>query len=356
MDFFTALNFSSSNEDGATEVAALRGARRILCITGSGTRPLDLLQTDAPDIVAYDINPAQNAMLALKIAAIGCLDHRSYLTFLGILPGPRMELYQRIRPNLTDEMQRYWGARTHLISKGIWYAGKWEKILGWNARALRLFRGKAVKALMTAPDIESQAAIWDAQFTDGRLRRAIELLGRDWVWRRILREPGGAFLPAPEAVAARLAEAFQSASGRFLFRDSDFATLVFCGRHSATGGLPVHLRLENYAHTQANLGRIQIVEGNLTSIRARGVEQVDGFSLSDFGSYTDPKAYAACWSGIIDAAAPGARFCERIFMNDLDLPFAVVEPDIALSARLSVADRAIIYRIRAGGIAKGTTQ
>lgn len=38
-DFFQPLNFASSNEDDRSEFAALSGAARILCPTGSGTRP-----------------------------------------------------------------------------------------------------------------------------------------------------------------------------------------------------------------------------------------------------------------------------------------------------------------------------
>ena len=70
MGFFEALDFTSSNEDGRSELTALAGARRILCLTASGTRPLDLLLSDATEIVALDLNPVQNALLDLKVAAI----------------------------------------------------------------------------------------------------------------------------------------------------------------------------------------------------------------------------------------------------------------------------------------------
>jgi S-adenosylmethionine-diacylglycerol 3-amino-3-carboxypropyl transferase len=352
MDFFKKLNFSSSNEDGASEITALTRANRIVCITGSGTRPLDLLQTKAAEVIAFDVNPAQNALLELKLAALKELDHAQFLSFIGITEGPRAALYQHIRGGLSGEMQAYWDQRKRLISKGVWYAGKWEKLLYWNARILSLFRRRAVDALMEAPDVAQQSQVWATHFSDNRIRRAIEMIGRDWVWRWIMREPAGEFLPGPQAVGERLAADFESAASRFLFRDSDFATLIFRGALSAHGGLPVHLRAENYAHTKANLGRIRIVEGNLTEMRAAGINDADGFSLSDFGSYTSAEAYAACWQGIMEAAAPNARFCERVFMNDLDLPFETLREDAALSDQLTQSDMAIIYRLRAGRIAK----
>lgn len=353
MGFFEKLNFSSSNEDGASEIAALGSARRIVCITGSGTRPLDLLHTDASEVIAVDVNPAQNALLALKLAAIEYLEHKDYLTFLGITAGRRAALYRRIRPSLSPAMADHWDRRHRLIEKGVWYAGKWERILAWNARILRLFRGRAIDALMSAPDVETQARIWKERFSDLRLRRAIEMLGRRWVWRFVLREPGGAFLPDPKAVGDRLEARFDRAAREFLFRDSDFATLIFRGALDPQGGLPVHMTPKHYERTQARIGRIRIVEGHLSGLDDAGLSDIDGFSLSDFGSYTDATAYAGCWRGILGASAPGARFCERVFLNDLALPFDALKVDAALSARLTARDRAIIYKLRAGTITKG---
>ncbi|MEO1537894.1 MAG: DUF3419 family protein [Pseudomonadota bacterium] len=350
MAFFKRLNFSSSNEDGATEVRALRDARRILCITGSGTRPLDLLQTNAEEVIAFDVNPVQNALLALKLAAIARFDHAEYLTFLGISDGDCKKLYAALRGDLDPGVRSYWDGQRATIAQGVWHAGKWERMLHWNAKLLHLFRGRAVDALMSAPSVEAQAAIWAERFSDGRLRRAIEVVGQKWIWRWVLREPGGAFLPGSKAVGTRLERDFAQAAGRFLFRESEFATLIFRGRTLPGGALPLHMTPETYAHTKANLQRLRIVEGHLTELDAAGMSEVDGFSLSDFSSYTDAAAYAACWSGILQAAAPGARFCERIFMNDLALPSGALSVDAVRSETLTQADRAIIYRIRCGTI------
>lgn len=351
MNFFKNLNFASSNEDGATEIAALAGATRILSITGSGTRPLDLLMTDAAEIIAFDINPAQNALLSPKLAAIEEMDHAQYLGFLGITDGRHRALYHQLRHRLSPDMQSYWDRNSRMIAKGVWYAGKWEKLLRWNARFLALFRGKAINAPMTAPDVETQARIWQDKFSGSKLRTMLEVIGRDWMWRYVIREPAGEFLPHPKEVGRRLEADFERASKAFLFRESDFATLVFKGRLDPDLALPVYLRRENYAHIKANLSRIRIVEGGLAPMGALGIRDVSGFSLSDFGSYVGPEAYAACWKGIMSAAAPDARFCERIFMNIMDLPFAQLHQDMAQSAHLTATDNAIIYQIRAGTIA-----
>ena len=107
---------------------------------------------------------------------------------------------------------------------------------------------------------------------------------------------------------------------------------------------------DSYNTVRERLSKIRVVEGGLADLGTLGIKEVDGFSLSDFGSYTGPDVYAACWNGIIASAAPGAKYCERIFMNDLDLPHAVIKEDVEMSKQLTANDKAVIYRIRAGTI------
>lgn len=351
LEFFASLNFSSSNEDGETELAALAGARRIVCLTGTGTRVLDLLLSDAEEVIALDANPVQNALLALKVAAIESLDRDGYLVFLGIAPdGERLKQYAGIRDRLPAAARDYWDRNRRMIASGIWLAGKWERLLGWNGRFLAMVRGQAVAALMNAPSIDEQARIWRRSFAPGRLRGAIEAIGRDLVWRVVMQEPAGAFLPGAREAGRRIEADFERASRSFLFRQSDVATLALRGRHCPDGALPVHLRAGNYDRIRAGLPRLRPLVGGLADLARLDTGACDGFSLSDFGSYCGPADYAACWQGVMAAAAPGARYCERIFMNEMDVPSARIRIDRHLSESLTDVDKSIIYRIRAGTI------
>ena len=351
LDFFAKLNFSSTNEDGATEIAALAGAQRILALTGTGTRVLDLLLTDATEVIALDANPAQNALLALKMAAIVTLDYDACLAFLGIAPAAdRAATYAMLRHRLDPAAQRYWDAQPALVTKGVWHAGQWERLLRWNARFLALFRGAAVRGVMAAATPEVQAAIWTRHFTSGRWQRRIESFARDIVWRFVMREPAAAYLPSAARAGARIEADFAAAARRFRFADSDVATLALTGRHTTTSALPVHLRRTHYAHVQSALPRLRSVVGTLADLPTIDIPLCDGFSLSDFGSYCGPEDYAACWQGIISKAAPGAVFCEREFMNSMAPPSDRVIINPERSAQLSDSDQSIIYRIRAGHI------
>ena len=349
MSFFENLNFASSNEDGRSELAGLQGAGGcMVCITASGTRPLDMLLSGAEKVIAIDLNPAQNALLRLKIGAMRVLDRSEMLVFLGITAGDRLHLWDRVKPALSADDADYWQARIKLIRKGIWYAGLWERVLRFGARGTRLIRGRKIDDLFNAPDIATQAEIWDTHFDDWIWRASIRMLGRPWVWTRVIGEPGGAFLPSPDAVEARLAGSFARASRSFLFRESDFASLILRGCSALPSALPIHLLAENYDTVQQRLDRLDVRLCGLHELDES--TRADAFSLSDFGSYTDETSYAAAWRGVLKSARPGARFVERVFMNPLHLPDDRIVLNQQLSDHLTTQDRAIIYDIRAGHI------
>ncbi|MBO6798502.1 DUF3419 family protein [Maricaulis sp.] len=354
MSFATSLNFTSSNEDGRTELAALdlSPEDRVLCLTASGTRPLDLLLGDPGDILAIDINPAQNHLLRLKIAAFKTLADDELYAYLGLQQTPdRLALHARVETVLSEDARRFWSTRTGLVRKGVWNTGRWERVLRFLARILRLVRGRRLDQLFAARTVEEQHQIWLEHFEDAFWKSSIHLLSSRFFWTHVIGEPGGQFLPDRTETTRRLTAAFHNASKQFLFGQSDFATLIFLGQHTSSSALPLHLQRANLARVRDRLDRIEIADTDLAALEPDQHGSFTAFSLSDFGSYCTPQAYAACWDGVLKTARPGARFCERVFMNPLALP-ASLEPRISLdktlSDQFSNSDGAIIYDIRAG--------
>ncbi|MBI1400084.1 DUF3419 family protein [Hyphomonas sp.] len=358
--FERTLNFTSANEDGATELAALSltPADHVLCLTASGARPLDLLLGAPAKITSIDINPAQNELLRLKIAAYRALGDEALHAYLGLAPTRhRLDLHRQVEVHLEPQSRAFWHKRRGAIAGGVWQSGRWERVLRLGAAGTRLIRGRHISDLFGASTLEDQAAIWRAHFDDAVWHGAVRLLSQRWFWTRIIGEPGGAFLPPPPESEARLTGLFRRASETIFFRESDFAALLFLGRHEPGGALPLHIRPENLGAVRAALDRITIAEAGLAGLGEAGLGRFDAFSLSDFGSYCGQAAYDACWRGILAAARPDARFCERVFMNPVapgrDIARSI-QPDTARSAALSRTDTAIIYDIRCGTLTPET--
>lgn len=355
-NFGRTLNFTSANEDGATELAALalRPGDHVLCLTASGARPLDLLLGDPARITSIDINPAQNELLRLKMAAYRKLDDEALYAFLGLsMTRHRPELFARLAPELPPASREFWTAHKGAIRSGIWHAGRWERVLRLGAAGTQLIRGRHIDALFDAPSLEAQSELWARAFDDALWHGAVRLLSQRWFWTQVIGEPGGALLPPPAESAARLTGLFRRAARNIFFRDSDFAVLLFHGRHTLQRALPLHLRPENLATVRRRLDRIVIAEEGLSALGTSGLGKFDAFSLSDFGSYCAQTDYDDCWRGILAAANPEARYCERVFMNPVepgpDLA-TLIHADAARSESLTRSDKAIIYDIRCGAL------
>jgi len=361
-NFSRTLNFTSANEDGATELAALGlgAGDHVLCLTASGARPLDLLLGNPAHITAIDINPAQNELTRLKIAALRALDDEGVHAYLGIAPcAHRLGLHRQVEHHLEPPSRAFWEARRELIASGVWHVGRWERVLRLGAFGSGLLRGSAIDALFEAETLERQAEIWRTCFDDIVWHGAVRLLSQRWFWTRIIGEPGGAFLPPPAESAARLTGLFRRASENIFFRDSDFAVLLLKGRHTPSTALPLHMQPGNMGIIRERLDRIHLSEDGLATLGTSGLGPFDAFSLSDFGSYCGQADYDACWRGILASARPGARWCERVFMNPV-APGPALSPQIRIdggrSDALTRSDKAIIYDIRCGTLLPNTAQ
>jgi len=356
-NFSRTLNFTSANEDGATELAALalKPADHVLCLTASGARPLDLLLGNPARITSIDINPAQNELARLKVAAFRALGDEAVHAYLGIAPTRhRMDLHRQVNAQLSPASRNFWEVRRGLIAAGVWHAGRWERVLRFGAAGTGLIRGRSIDMLFGAPTLAAQAEIWRTRFDDAIWHATVRLLSQRWFWTRIIGEPGGAFLPPPAESEARLTGLFRRASGNVFFRDSDFAVLLLKGRHTQSRALPLHLQSGNMPIIRERLDRIHFAEEGLATLGMSGLGPFDAFSISDFGSYCGQADYDACWGGILAAARPGARWCERVFMNQV-APGSSLSPQIKMdhvqSSALTRGDSAIIYDIRCGTLA-----
>src|SRR4051794_1995424 len=105
-----------------------------LSIASAGDNSLALLTRSPRRVIALDLNPAQLACVALRVAAYRTLSHPELLELIGSTPSRRREaLYLRCRPLLTDDVRAFWDSHRAEVRAGIGDAGKFE-------RYFRLFR------------------------------------------------------------------------------------------------------------------------------------------------------------------------------------------------------------------------
>src|SRR5215471_2803092 len=80
------LIYNTCWEDPALDREALefQPDDRVVVITSAGCNALDYVLAGAGEVNAVDVNPIQNALLELKVAAIRALDYDSFFDVFGL--------------------------------------------------------------------------------------------------------------------------------------------------------------------------------------------------------------------------------------------------------------------------------
>lgn len=353
------LCYSSINEDWRTEAAALACNARsnVLCVTGSGARPLDLLALGPARVVAVDANPAQNALLILKAAALGRLPFEKYARFLGLAPSPareRLAMLAALSPALPPEVADFWNSQRRAVATGVLWAGRWERYFRVTGQAARLLRPLATARLFSFEDIAAQRRFvglrWDSSF--GRLLARL-VLSR-FAGRLLLRDPAFA---APHSLDGGrfVYERMTAHLGRVLAKESFMVNLVLRG-HLPASDLPPHLTPSGAAAIRPRLDRLEVLTTDVVDLLedAARVETFDAFSLSDVPSYLSQEGFERLLDGVAHRASPGAHFCIRLFLVRPSFPerFAArLVRDGGLEHRLAREDHAFAYDFIAGRVA-----
>jgi len=348
-NFIDKINYSSANEDGAAEARALEISKtdRILCITGSGARPLDLLTERPASMISLDVNPCQTFLLELKMQAMAEFDYERYVAFLGLVPADdRPTAYRAIRGGLTKEARSFWDGNPGMIRKGVLYQGGWEKYFRGLALAVGLTRNDLRDKLFSSPTVDRQARLWNEVWESRTWRAFLRAVTGRTVWRTTFGDPGFyEHVPAAFPATRYIEDKLRLSSKNILFSQSPYANLLFFGRYLKA--LPPHLRKENFEVIKNNLNRIQPITQSLGDyLKTCGTSSFDKFSLSDFSSYTDEREYARIWNGVLRAAAPGARICERQYLVKRALPYfapGTISRDTGLEADLEMTDGSIFF-------------
>ena len=309
--------FSACNEDSACELRAFGplDGRRVLCVTAGGGRVLNLLAGRPKTIWAVDLNPAQNALFELKIAAMRELDHQAYLRFLGVHPEPdRTRTYERVRQRLSAGAQRFFDDRQDLIVRGVLMQGKLERFFTRLAFVLRFGHPLGLGRLFSFGDLAEQRrflSLWDTPLW----RAVARNVGRRWILQAFSGDPGFyRYVPEDIPLHHVLYDRVHGYLWNHVARENPLLQLVFLGRYVYEPALPIYLNAATYDRIKAAAAEVHIETITATvedALEYAGPAAFDAFSLSDISSYLDEPAHHHLFDNVIRSAGPAARLCSR---------------------------------------------
>lgn len=358
--FYSRLSYSIGNEDWKTEQNALKilPTDRILCVTASGDRPLNLLYSECKEIVAIDANPFQNALLDLKKEAMRHLNYEDYLGFLGAHEhSDRKKIYQTLTKSLSQESRNIWNNHLDKIQKGILYQGAVEKLTKLVSQCIGAFRKEKVDELFSFSSLEKQRQFVEEKWNTRPWKMAFDLVLNKFVTNFfILKDPGlyqniDSSIQMNDYVYSRMLGALK----RFPARESIIISLVLSGKVFEEG-YSAYLLEEGCRNIRSQLDKITFKTIDLISFLEKSPDNsFDCFSLSDVASYMSENDFIRLSKAIVRTSKPGARFCIRQLMSRYSLPKEVsyfLKRDIQLEHALEQQDRCFLYHFTVGNVCK----
>ena len=355
--FSQRISYSSCNEDSRSELKALHlgAGKRVFCITAGGGRVLNLLHDRPQEIVAVDVNPSQNHLLELKIAAMRALPYEPYLAFLGVRPArDRLKVYQRLRSDLSDAAQAFFDANPQIVRRGALFQGSLERFLVHVARVTHVVRPIWLNRLFKFDDIAKQR-----HFLEGWNTRAWRFVGETLCRRSFLemfsRDPGfWRFVPPEVPLHKRIFDLMHRYLCNHLARDSHLLQLVFFARYIYEPAMPIYLLPGSFERIREALktSRITIVTAPAAAALADMPDgSFDGYSIADVSSYLSEADFGTFMDEIMRTARADARLCSRGIFVHRPLPPAQVHHvrrDHNLERRLSFDDLAMVHEFLVG--------
>lgn len=357
--FYSRLSYSIGNEDWTTERAALRikPSDRILAITASGDRPLNLLSSECAQLVAIDANPFQNALCDLKRVALAELDYDHYLAFIGVRPSShRLETYKNLENKLESASAACWKKYQGKIEKGILYEGSLERFLNMSSFFVRSILGAKVDRLFSTSTIEEQQVFIENTWNEKAWKRALGLVVNPIFTRFFFKDPGlytygGSSLKLSHYIHDRLLHGLK----QFPIKENILISLICYGKVFEEGFSP-YLTYEGTTLIKKRCEKLTLKTQNATAfLESVEEESFDCFSLSDIASYMKKEAFHRLCYALFKAARPGARFCIRQLLTTYTLPEELtpyLQRDEELEAKLEREDRCCVYRFLVGRVIK----
>jgi S-adenosylmethionine-diacylglycerol 3-amino-3-carboxypropyl transferase len=343
------LWYTASNEDGASEIAALAPVgRHVLSITASGSRTFDLLTADPASIVSIDQNPAQTALAELLAEGYRRLPYPRFCALVGTedAGGTRAQDFERLTTALSPEARAFWQRNARMIDTGLIYAGRWEGFLRTMHRLAGRRRAALARRLLAAATLEEQYGLWRDEWDDRGWRMLLRLMSVRWLWRHVAREPGIAFVAPDFDIADYVAARLDHAARHIRFAESPFAWLMLTGAYPREVR-PRYLSEGAFPNIASRIERVLFVTAPVQDYVASAPADIfEAVSLSDYSSYCDIDMQRVFWAELSRAVAPRGRVCERKFFNKLgtELPEEIgFVRDHGAEETLTAADRAFFY-------------
>ncbi len=234
----------------------------VFSITSGGCNALAFLLDNPRKVIALDLNPQQNFLMDLKMAAFKALSYEELLEFMGVRKSrDRFQLYERIRGLLSADSARYWDRQRKKIQRGIIHSGRYEAYMRLLKRIViaPLISKKTLMRFFETEDPSERAALFHKKWENFRwwfltrvmLSRRLNTLFFDKAFF--------AYLDERFSFGKHFAEKAKRAITQLPMKENHFLSYILLGKFYDGDNLPLYLKRENFDVIRSRVDRIEIV-------------------------------------------------------------------------------------------------
>lgn len=303
------------------ELLTFASSSKIVMITSAGCNALDYLLDNPQVIHSIDMNPRQNALLALKMAVFkyGTYTDLWYLFGEGHHP-EAVDFYANIiRKHLPGYAQSFWDRNiVHFTKKSFYFFGT-SGTFAWLFNQYINLRPKLrglMNQLLEAKSVEEQAKLYTitepkviTPFIKWLMSRHITLtlLGVPRAQRELISEayPGG--------MAGFLTDAMRHIFSELPIQDNYFWRLYLKGRYTQEC-CPAYLEAEHFETIKARVDNIKIHTTTISNFLKQNPNQYSHYILLDHQDWLathDVEALEEEWQLILQNSEPGSKILSR---------------------------------------------
>lgn len=351
---FRGIVFNMSWEDPEMDRRAfgLTSEDSVISITSAGCNPLNFLCQSPKKLISVDGNPAQNAVLELKLAAIRELDYETFFDiFAARNPGVVSPLYRStLRRHISKPAARFWDKNLWMLSRGIYNYGRMGlacRLIRFLLPTLGLSRAK-VDQFFELRSLEEQRE-WYYKYAAPRLwGPLIHRLCRSQLFMYLCGVHPHQFRLVHDQhdIYEFVKERIEYVLTQVPVYDNYFMSVTVTGRFRGKR-VPPYLLEENFQTLRNNLDRVQVVYGWLGPfLDTLPPGSISRFNLLDIFDWMPPPVLEGTWKSVLRAATPNAMMIFRSGPYQLDLPPSIeqhLDSHDAKARELLKTDRSATY-------------
>lgn len=356
------LIYNTCWEDAAIDrqLMQLDGGSRIVMITSAGCNALNYLLDSPLEIHCVDVNPKQNALLHLKLAAIAKLEYEDFFKLFGLgRHENHMPVFEFLKSYMPDYAVKFWSEHMNYFSgkglrKSFYYHGAAGNVALMINQYLKLRKElrKLLYAILDSQSLDEQRELYDRiepEFWTLFMKLLVAnpvvmaMLGVPRPQIQIIRNTyNGGIL---SYIKDKLRHVFTE-----LPAQENYFWRVYIRGEYTPACCPDYLKEENYALLQANIKRVHVCNSTLTGFFHDYPADYTHFVLLDHQDWLaahDPAALEEEWMQIIHNSAKNAKLIMRSaapvinFIPDIATASLKMNPEA--TSRLHQLDRVGTY-------------